>query len=221
MATASALPSIVPITHSSGIGWRHSSQPETLDIEIAGLCCPRGRITEITGPVSSGRTTLLHGLLSAAGQSGEYCAIVDAANSFDPHTATQACADMDTLVWVRCSGNLEHAMKSTDLLVHSGGFGVVVMDLCDMPQRSLERIPLSWWYRYQRAVESTSTVLLILNREPQAKACASLIAELGRGEAMFSGMRPFRLLTRTRFRMTRRKPVRSQAAEIIASAISA
>ena len=177
----------------------------SLDIVAGGF--PRGRITEIAGPVSSGRTTVLHRLLSTATRRGEYCAVVDGGNAFDPRSAAESGTDLDALVWVRCSGNLEHAVKVTDLLVHGGGFGVVALDLCDIPARELRKIPLSWWYRFRRAVEGTETILLFLEREPLAKACASLIAGMNRQTAGFTGVRQFQWLAGGRFRITARKPI--------------
>jgi RecA/RadA recombinase len=59
-----------------------------LDAIIEGV--PRGAISEIIGPVSSGRTTLIHSLLAASTSKFEICAYVDTDDSFDPVTATAA-----------------------------------------------------------------------------------------------------------------------------------
>lgn len=177
-----------------------------MDALVGGA--PRGRITEIVGPASSGRTSMLNSLLAQAGQRGEYCAVVDTTNAFDPRTASEAGARLDTLVWVRCSGNVEHAIKSADLLLHSGGFGVVALDLCDLSSQVARRIPLSYWYRFRRAVENTQTVLLVLGREAQAKSCASVLAQVEREQADFAGEPPFELLRSARFRVTARRPMR-------------
>lgn len=212
MATAPAILPKLSVTLSSVIGWRHEAELECLhpDLPLPGAAAggfPRGRITEIAGHASSGRTTVLQRVLSAATRRGEYCAVVDGGNAFDPVGAAGAGTELDALVWVRCSGNLEHAVKATDLLIHGGGFGVVALDLCDIPARELRKIPLSWWYRFRRAVEGTDTILLLLEREPMAKACASLIGEMRREEAGFRGERRVQWLAGARFRFTARKPV--------------
>jgi hypothetical protein len=75
---------------------------------------------------------------------------------------------------------LEQALKATDLLLQGGGFGLVVMDLADIAAEAVRRIPLTSWFRFRRAVESTPTVLLVLEQEPFAKTCASLVLKLKR-----------------------------------------
>ena len=203
MATAALL---FPSKLQDQLGWRQTQETEGLKVGIPPFDtllggCPRGRITEVIGAPSSGRTSLVHRVLAAASERGEYCAVVDSTNAFDPWTASQAGADLDALVWVQCSHNVEHAMKSADLLLHSGGFGVVILDLCDVTATQTRRIPLSWWYRFQRAVEQSPTILLILGRESYAKSCSTLTVEVQREDHPFAG-----LLKAARYRITPRKP---------------
>ena len=73
-----------------------------IDALTGGL--PRGCLTEICGPASSGRTTVLLAALAAATRRGEYCALLDASDSLDPHSAEAAGVDLDRLLWVRCGG---------------------------------------------------------------------------------------------------------------------
>jgi recombination protein RecA len=70
---------------------------------------------------------------------------------------------------------LEQALKTTDLLLHGGGWGVVVVDLGGISWVDARRINLSMWFRFRRAVENTSTTLLLLGEESCAKSCASLV----------------------------------------------
>ena len=204
--------------------WR---QEHTVDFLNTGLNsvdsllegCPRGRITEIIGPTSSGRTTLLHSILAEATRLGEFCAIVDTNNAFDPASAEAAGLDLRRLVWIRCGGHADHAMKAADLLVHSGGFGVVALDLCDVPAHITRRIPLSWWYRFRRTIENTPTVFLLLENEPSAKACASLLLEMKRDQTQFTGTEPFQYLESAAYHATSRKPVRNGIARFEAHAL--
>ena len=69
---------------------------------------------------------------------------------------------------------LEQALKTTDLLLHNGGWGVVALDLGNISWVDARRIPMSTWFRFQRIVENTPTILLLLGEEPCAKGCASL-----------------------------------------------
>ena len=184
---------IAPPTSSIGVA--------ALDALTGGL--PRGALSEFAGATSSGRTGVMLSALAKASQRQETCAIVDASDSFDPASASAAGVELDRLLWVRCgksncdrpqsqSGSrtqrprsgfafseaLEQVLKVTDLLLHAGGFGMVVLDLGDIPAESVHRIPLTSWFRFRRAVEPTETVLLLIEQEPCAKTCASLVLHL-------------------------------------------
>jgi len=74
---------------------------------------------------------------------------------------------------------VEQALRVTDLLLHSGGFGLVAIDLGDIPFKEARRIPLTSWFRFQRAVEHTPTVLLVVAQEPLAQTCAALLLKVG------------------------------------------
>jgi recombination protein RecA len=75
-------------------------------------------------------------------------------------------------------GPLENALRTTDLLLQSGGFGMIVLDLGDIPFKSARRIPLTTWFRFQRAVETTPTILFVIAETPLAQTCASLLLKL-------------------------------------------
>ena len=100
-------------------------------------------------------------ILAHATQRGEVCAVVDLEDSFHPASAQAAGVVLDQVIWVRCRGNAEHTMRAADLLLHAGGFGIILLDLCEASARVLNRIPLSYWHRFRRAVEDTPTILLI------------------------------------------------------------
>ena len=75
-------------------------------------------------------------------------------------------------------GPLERALRATDLLLQSGGFGLIVLDLGDIAFKFARRIPLTTWFRYQRAVETTPTVFFVIAETPLAQTCASLLVKL-------------------------------------------
>src|SRR5437763_363337 len=107
------------------LGWKHDTPPETLCTGIGELdCviegCPRGRITEITGSVSSGRTTLMYAVLAEATRIGEISAVVDTADSFHPEAAASAGVVLSQVLLVRCGNNVDDALRAADLLIHSG-----------------------------------------------------------------------------------------------------
>src|SRR5579884_2636865 len=105
---------------------------------------PRGAITEVLGPESSGRTALVHALLAASTRAGEICCYIDTHDNFDPQTAAAAGVILPQLVWIRCRSNAEHAFKAADAILHASGFGVVVLDLARITARVANRIPISY-----------------------------------------------------------------------------
>ncbi len=170
---------------------------------------PRGAITEIAGRRSSGRmTTVLHILAQATAQ-GEICAVVDTNDEFHPASAEMAGVILTRIVWVRCGANAENALRVADLLLHSGGFGIVVLDLCEVKARVLDRIPISYWYRFRRAIEHTSTILLVCAQSSQAKASTNHL-ELSVKHTRWAGAWPFRLLQGVEAIAQLRKPVNPQ-----------
>jgi recA bacterial DNA recombination protein len=175
-----------------------SSGVRELDALTGGL--PRGCLTEVCGAASSGRTSLLLAILASATQRKEACALVDGTDSFNPQSAASAEVNFEKLLWVRCGGQknvsprrhrdteknnvqkletpIDQALRVTDLLLQSGGFGLVVIDLADVPFKTARRIPLTSWFRFQRAVEHTPTVLLVITPAPCAQTCAALLLRM-------------------------------------------
>lgn len=160
-------------------------EPEFLCSVLGGI--PRGALTEIAGPASSGRTTLLCALLSEATAVGEFCALIDTQGAFDPSSAAAAGVRLSQLLWVRCVGNPEHALKAADMLAQAGGFGLVAIDLADTPVRISRRIPLAAWFRLRRAVENTKTALVSVGACFNASTSAALKIELARDRAVWRG----------------------------------
>ena len=232
-----------------------------LDALTSGI--PRGALTEIYGPASSGRTSVQLALLAEMTRRQEVCAIVDVSDSFDPHSAAAAGVDLQRVLWIRCGVDstgyrvptrepnsprrhggteasthypaprtekktfvipsetepsfrgdgesrdlalhsthrsvspclrgelgsqlgtrnvlfraLEQALKVTDLLLQSSGFGLIAVDLGDIPPQIARRVPLTSWFRFRRAVENTPTILLVMEQEPYARTCASLVLKM-------------------------------------------
>jgi hypothetical protein len=185
-----------------------SSGVPAIDALTGGL--PRGCLTEICGPASSGRTTLLLAALAAATRRGEFCVVVDASDALDPQSAAAAGVELERLLWVRCGEDspqdhrnlkrnkvelnsknripsrntdpserrLEQVLRATDLLLESGGFGLIVLDLGDLPPQAARRVPLTTWFRFRRAVEHKPTILLAIEQQAIAGSCSSLQLQL-------------------------------------------
>jgi hypothetical protein len=235
-----ALPKLAGVTAASRLEVRPapemvSSGIREIDKLAGGL--PRGCLSEICGPASSGRTSVLLAALAAATRRQEVCALVDATDALDVVSAAAAGVELERLLWIRgnpASGvgrqasdlglqtsgakfearsqnqrsadrgsqsdapgltsdargptpevrSLEQALRVTDLLLQSGGFGLVAIDLGDVADAAARRIPLASWFRFQRAVEPTSTVLLVVAQVPCAPTCASLLIRLQAGQRL-------------------------------------
>ena len=304
-------PRLARVTAASHLEIRPA--PDTVSFGIVALDAltgglPRGSLTEISGPDSSGRTSVLLAALAAATQRGETCALIDATDSFHPHSAAAAGIDLSRLLWVRCNaamqtvspkspepksgppanstatsratrsfskravppsnsartrtprparqlresrdgyvsvqthlttdaqgvrnffqpssgprtrsafgGNaaprqadlfsqetaraewkrrkmedpVEQALRATDLILQSGGFGMVAIDLAGVPIKTARRVPLTTWFRFRRVIENTPTVLLLIDEQPCAQTCASLGLKMtGQGKSSVVGRRP-------------------------------
>jgi len=147
---------------------------------------PRGVMTEIVGPATSGRTAALYSVLAAATAGQEFCALLDTDDRFDPLTAAAAGVRLSQLLWVRCGGSVEHALKAADMLANGGGFGMIAIDMADTPQAQVQRIPLAAWFRLRRGVENTRTALVSLAERTHAHPCSVLKVELRREKAAWS-----------------------------------
>ena len=215
-----ALPKLAGVTAASRLEVRPtpemvSSGIRQIDDLAGGL--PRGCLSEICGPASSGRTSVLLAALAAATRRQEACALVDTTDALDAVSARAAGVDLERLLWIRCATGsqtsrlgprpsdlrpptlkmksgvwspksearpLEQALRVTDLLLQSGGFGLVAIDLGDVPDTAARRVPLASWFRFQRAVEPTATVLLVVAQAPCAPTCASLLIRLRAGKQL-------------------------------------
>ena len=155
-----------------------------LDLRLEGGL-PRGRIVELVGPSSSGKTSLLFSVLKQATHRGEMVAYVDTFDTLDPGFAAQSGIDLQRLLWIRCGGTQAHpmpkALRATDILVQAGGFGVVVLDLDSGEKRkhpACRKVPLHTRFRRQRALQESSTVLGVLEPVSSAGSAAALVLTL-------------------------------------------
>ena len=216
MAAKATIVSGIDPRLASTLGWRERPAPEAIstgsrevDSLITGF--PKGHITEIHGLPSSGKTALVLSALAEVTSQQQVCALIDASDAFDPVSATAAGVILSRLLWVRCENKLDRVLRAADLVVEGGGFGLVVLDFGDVPPQIARRIPLASWYRFRRAVEGTSTVLLVISQVPCLHSCASLSLEIKREGVSWSGPvvgRP-QLLQGARFGVIPRKPVSS------------
>ncbi len=179
---------------------------ETLDRGLAGGL-PRGQVSEVVGPASSGRTGLLWAALAAATRRGESVALIDTFDRFDPPTAAACGIVLPQLLWVRGQAVsktavaidpawlpgvravngpgtfvervIDRAIKSLNLVVQSGVCTLVAIDLIDVPAAALRRLPAATWFRIERAIEGSDTAVVILATQPVARSSGGRSIVLG------------------------------------------
>ena len=170
---------------------------DTLDRALSGGV-PRGQVSEVVGPSSSGRTSVAWAALAAATLRGESVALIDTFDRFDPPTAHACGITLSKLLWVRGQALskttgaidpawlpgvravngpgtfmervIDRAIKALNLVVQSGVCTMVVIDLIDVPASALRRLPASTWFRIERAIEGSDTAVVILAAQPIARS---------------------------------------------------
>src|SRR5919198_70485 len=99
----------------------------SLDLALGIGGVPRGRIVEVFGPESSGKTTLIYHIIAEAQRLGGVCAFIDAEHAMDPLYAQAIGVDIDELL-VSQPDYGEQALEIADMLVRSGAVDVVAVD---------------------------------------------------------------------------------------------
>jgi len=131
---------------------------------------PRGELSEIHGPASSGRTGVLLGLLARTTCGGALAALVDPFDRLDPASAAAAGVDLSRLLWLRGPRGaseepeakaLADATAAVATLASSGLFDVVALDLAGA-FRERRRLPATTWLRLQRLVEDAATAVVLV-----------------------------------------------------------
>jgi recombination protein RecA len=140
---------------------RSSKQSQTPQVHSAALPFPD----------SANAPHILH--LASAPQKFDEPAIT---NQFQQRHSQKTRGSSSNKPWKR----LEQALKATDLLLHSGGWGFVIFDLGNISWVDARRIEMSTWFRFRRVIEHTPTILLLLGEESCAKSCASLVLQCQR-----------------------------------------
>ena len=185
-----------------------------LDARLPGGL-PRGQVSELVGPVSSGRTSLAWTWLGAATQRGESAALIDTFDRFDPVTGEACGIDLPRLLWVRGQAitktaaavdptwlpgaravegpgtllerTIDRALKALNLVLQSGVCTAVVLDFADVPLNGIRRVPQTTWLRLQRVVEGGDTACLLLGPVPLARSAGGVTITTDRTSAQWSG----------------------------------
>lgn len=168
---------------------------------------PVGAISELTGPASSGRTSLALAFLAQRTAEGRACAWVDANDAFDPESAAASGVLLPQLLWVRCRNaaapaqpnkfravkagavwtHLDQALRAADLLLQAGGFAALVLDLGQTAREQGNRIPLATWFRFRQAADRTRCSLVVLGRASYAQSAAAMVLACRPSRAIAAG----------------------------------
>lgn len=173
--------------------WTAPTGVPALDGHLGGGL-PRGELSEIAGPRSVGRMSLAVAVLAAATARGELAALVDTLDMFDPDSAIAAGIDPPRLLWIRVGSAsamgsatvlaqaVDRALKSLNLVLQCGNFGVVAIDLSEVPVSALRRVPFTTWMRVHRVIEGSGTVCLLLTAAPLARSAGGVSLILRRDQ---------------------------------------
>jgi len=180
-----------------------------LDAQLEGGV-PRGHVSEVVGPRSSGRSRLLLTVLAATTRQGEVAAWIDTVDRGDPAAAAAGGVCLSHVLWIRgmalSPGELalrpgrdaaddlvdlcvRRALKAVALVVQAGGFGLVALDLCDIPPAALRQVPASTWVRLHRLVEGRETALVLLAGAPVTRSAGGVSVRL-QGRPRWEGETP-------------------------------
>jgi RecA/RadA recombinase len=150
--------------------------------QMLGGGFPRGRLSEIAGAASSGRTSLALALLARSTGLGEVTAMVDCADAFDPSSAHSAGVLLDRVLWVR-TPRAPQALRCTERLLEAHGFALVLLDLAIPDFRAAPATAL----RLSRTAASTGTALVALTRSRALGTAAEIAIELAPAQTRFTG----------------------------------
>ena len=154
---------------------RVSSGVPAIDAVLAGGL-PRGRISEVVGVRSAGRTAVMVAVLAAATRRGEVVACVDCAGALHPESVQAAGADLRRLLWVRPLSVVD-GLRCTELLLRTGGLAVVALDLGEVLPRAVRGHS---WPRLLRAAEQAHTACVVCAPRRVAGSFAALGVEVER-----------------------------------------
>jgi hypothetical protein len=176
-----------------------------LDRILGGV--PRGQVSELIGPISSGRTSVAWTWLGAATMRGESVALIDTFDRFDPATGEACGLDLSRQLWIRGQAitkttaavdpawlpgaravegpgtllerTIDRSLKALNLVLQSGVCTAVVLDFADVPLAGIRRVPLTTWLRLQRVVEGTDTACLLVGPVPLARSARGITITTG------------------------------------------
>ena len=165
---------------------------------------PRGHLSEVVGPRTSGRLALVVSALAGATGRGEAVALIDPLDMFDPVSAAANGVDFTRMLWVRGEStssaraslscdygtlqkSMDRAVKALNLVLQAGGFGLVALDLGEVAPQAIKRLPYTTWLRLHRVIEGSETACVLIGSEPMTRSAGGVSVLLSRPP----GQRPY------------------------------
>ena len=193
----------VPVRGSDPTRWLVPTGISELDAQLEGGL-PRGHLSEVIGPRSSGRLAILVSALAGATSRGEVVALIDPLDMFDPVSASatfQGGADFQRMLWIRGESSssarvslsseygtlqksLDRAIKALNIVLQAGGFGLVVLDLGEVAAQTIKRLPYTTWLRLHRVIEGSETACVLIGSEPIARSSGGVTVQLASGSRL-------------------------------------
>lgn len=134
---------------------------------------PKGALAELTAATKcSGSATLVREILSRAARRNDIVALIDGNDSLDVARIEERV--LSRLLWVRCRA-ADEVLKAADLVLRDSNLPLVLIDLKQMPDKQLRKIPPTVWYRFQRLVEETSAVCMVFTPWPMVSPAQTRI----------------------------------------------
>jgi recA bacterial DNA recombination protein len=197
------LTTALPAADPADAQWQVPTGIAGLDSRLQGGL-PRGHLSEVIGPRSSGRLAVVLSALAGATARGEAVALIDPLDMFDPASAAASGIDFSRMLWIRGEASraarvslsceygtlqksIDKAVKALNLVLQAGGFSLVVFDLADVSPHVLRRIPPTTWLRLHRVIEGSDTACVLMGPQPIARSAGGVTVQLGAGEASRSG----------------------------------
>jgi recombination protein RecA len=176
------------------VGWMVPTGITTIDACLHGGF-PRGHLSQCIGPRSSGRLAVISSAMAHATDRGEAVALIDPLDMFDPPSAAASGIDFRRLLWIRgqplssarvslsceygtLQKTLDAAVKSLNLVLQAGGFGLVVLDLVEIAPQALRKLPFTTWLRLQRVIEGSETACVLMGSESIARGAGGVSLQL-------------------------------------------
>jgi recombination protein RecA len=181
----------------AGRTWLVPTGIADLDARLQGGL-PRGHLSEVVGARSSGRLAVTLSTVAGATSRGEAVAYIDPLDMLDPPSAAASGVQFSRVLWVRGEAtssarvslsceygtlqkSLDRAVKSLNLVLQAGGFGLVVLDLAEMPSQVLRHLPFTTWLRLQRVIDGSDTACVLIGSQPISRSAGGVTVELQRG----------------------------------------